>query len=97
METWQRSSVRLQKTIRINYLFGATVKEVISNDNDTVIVELNNREVREYDLLVAADGQWSKVRKQCFLAEYANVVDMGMYVTYFTIPRLPSDNDWWNI
>ena len=81
----------------VDYLFGTTIKNVVSNDEDTVKVELSNGEVQEFDLLVAADGQWSKVRKQCFPPEYVNVVDQGMYAAYWTIPRLPSDNDWWNI
>lgn len=81
----------------VNYLFGSTIEEVVSNDDDTVKVELSHGEVQEFDLLVAADGQWSKVRKQCFPPEYVNVVPLGMYVVYWTIPRLPSDNDWWNI
>lgn len=58
---------------------------------------MSHREVQEFDLLVAADGQWSKVRKQCFPPEYVNEVHLGMYVVYWTIPRLPSDNNWWNI
>lgn len=81
----------------IEYLFNTTVKKVVSNDDDTVKVELSRGEVQEFDLLVAADGQWSKVRKQCFPPESVNVVCKGMYVVYYTIPRLPSDNDWWNI
>ncbi len=82
----------------VNYLFGTTSKEIVSNDDDTVKVELSNGEVQGFDLLVAAaDGQWSKVRKQFFPPEYVTVVDLGMYVAYWTIPRLPSDNDWWNI
>ena len=81
----------------VNYLFGTIIKEVVSNDGDTVKVELSNGEVQEFNLLVAADGQWSKVRKQCFPPEYVNVVDLGMHVVYWTVPRLPSDNDWWNI
>ena len=81
----------------VNYLFGTTIKEVVSNDADTVKVKLSNGEVQEFDLLVAVDGQWSKVRKQCFPPEYVNVVDLGMYVGYWTIPRLLSDNDWWNV
>ncbi|UJR18478.1 hypothetical protein I4U23_005384 [Adineta vaga] len=81
----------------VNYLFGTTIKEVVSNDDDSVKVELSNGEVQEFDLLVAADGQWSKVRKQCFPPEYVNVVDKGLYVAYYTVPRLPTDNDWWNI
>jgi 2-polyprenyl-6-methoxyphenol hydroxylase-like FAD-dependent oxidoreductase len=81
----------------INYHFGTTIKEVISNNRDNVKVELSNRKVEEFDLLVAADGQWSRVRKQCFPPEYVKVLDMGMYVAYWTIPRLKGDNDWWNI
>ena len=81
----------------VNYLLGTTIKEVVSNDDETVKVDLSNGEVHEFDLLVAADGQWSKVRKQCFSPEYVNVVDMGMYAAYWTVPRLPSDNDWWNV
>lgn len=81
----------------VNYLFGTTIKEVVSNDDDTVKVELSDGDVQEFSLLVAADGQWSKVRKQCFPPECVNVVDMGMYAVYWTAPRLPSDNDWWNV
>ncbi|KAI9808349.1 MAG: hypothetical protein M1827_007498 [Pycnora praestabilis] len=81
----------------VNYLFGTTIKEVVSNDDDTIKVELSHGEVQEFDLLVAADGQWSKVRKQCFPPNYVNVVHLGMYVVYWTIPRLPNDNNWWNI
>jgi 2-polyprenyl-6-methoxyphenol hydroxylase-like FAD-dependent oxidoreductase len=81
----------------VKYLFGTTIKQVISNDNDTVEVELSNGEIREFDLLVAADGQWSKVRKQCFPPENVQIVDMDMYTCYWTVPRLLSDNDWWNI
>ena len=81
--------------MNVNYLLGTTIKQVVSNNHDAVKVELNNGEVQRFDLLVAADGQWSKVRKQCFPPEDVNVVDLGMYVAYWTIPRLPSDNDWW--
>ncbi|KAL0046407.1 hypothetical protein WJX82_000049 [Trebouxia sp. C0006] len=81
----------------VSYLFGTTVKEVVSNDDKAVKVQLSNGEVQEYDLLVAADGQWSRVRKQCFPPECVGVVDKGLYVSYWTAPRLPSDNDWWNL
>ncbi|KAF2703535.1 FAD/NAD(P)-binding domain-containing protein [Pleomassaria siparia CBS 279.74] len=81
----------------VEYLFGTTVNRVISNDEECVKVELSNGETYHYDLLVAADGQWSKVRKQCFPSESITVLDKNMYVGYWTIPRLPEDNDWWNI
>ncbi|KAK1514569.1 uncharacterized protein CCOS01_13850 [Colletotrichum costaricense] len=81
----------------IEYLFGTTASKVISNNDTNVKVELSNGEVQEYDLLVAADGQWSKVRKQVFPQESITVIDKNMYVAYAAIPRLPEDNDWWNI
>lgn len=81
----------------IKYVFGTTIRSVISNDKNSVKVELSNGEVQEFDLLVAADGQWSRVRKLCFPPEFVKPRDLGMYATYWTIPRLPADNDWWNV
>lgn len=81
----------------VNYSFDTIIKQVISNDENSVKVELGNGETREYDILVASDGQWSKVRKQCFPEESVKAVDMGMYAAYWTCKRVPSDNDWWNI
>ncbi|CAO2648890.1 Nn.00g098390.m01.CDS01 [Neocucurbitaria sp. VM-36] len=81
----------------VEYVFGTTISRIVSNNDESVKVELSNGETQEYDLLVAADGQWSKVRKQCFPPESITVVDKDMYVGYWTIPRLPIDNDWWNI
>ena len=82
----------------VDYMFGTTVKQVISNDDNGVMVELSNDSaMREYDLLVLADGQWSKLRKQTFPEDSVKSVDLGMYAVYWTIPRIPSDNDWWNI
>jgi len=81
----------------VKYEFGTTIKEIISNDHDAVKVELSNGDQQTFDLLVAADGQWSRLRKQCFTPESIKVVDKGTYAVYFTIPRLSSDNDWWNV
>ncbi|KAF2492578.1 FAD/NAD(P)-binding domain-containing protein [Lophium mytilinum] len=81
----------------VKYLFGTTIKDVVSNGDDSVRVELSNGAVQEFDLLVAADGQWSKVRKQCFPPESVKVLHKGNYVAYWTVPRLPKDNDWWNV
>ncbi|KAL8710723.1 MAG: hypothetical protein Q9220_004741 [cf. Caloplaca sp. 1 TL-2023] len=87
----------------VDYKFNTTITRVVSNNvDDTISVELNNGETQEYDLLVAADGQWSKTRKQCFPQDAVTVIDKDMFVVYFTIPRLPpgeddGDNDWWNI
>lgn len=81
----------------VDYQFGTTVKRVISNDDRSVKVESSNGDVEEYDLLVAADGQWSKVRKQCFSPDSIDVIFRNMIAVYWTIPRVPSDDDWWNV
>ena len=81
----------------VTYRFATTVKQVIQNDKSKVRIETSNGDVEEYDLLVTADGQWSRIRKQCFPPESVGTVDKGMYAIYFTIPRLPEDNDFWNI
>ena len=81
----------------VNYLFATTITRVVANGDDAVKVELSDGEVRDFDLVVAADGQWSKVRKQCFPPNSIDVVDMGMYAVYWTVPRIGTDNDWWNI
>lgn len=81
----------------VEYMFDTTVRRVLHNSDDSVKVELSNGTVQEYDLLVAADGQWSKLRKQVFAPEAVNIVDKNMYVVYFTVPRIKEDNDWWNV
>ncbi|PWN88775.1 FAD/NAD(P)-binding domain-containing protein [Acaromyces ingoldii] len=83
----------------VEYRFGTTVTKIVSDDGDEapVKVTLSTGEEQEYDVVVAADGQWSNVRKQCFPKSAIGVFDTGMYGAYWTIPRLPQDNDWWNV
>ncbi|KAJ3126475.1 hypothetical protein HK100_010228 [Physocladia obscura] len=81
----------------VEYLFDTQITRMLSNDENAVRVELSNGQVREFDVLAAADGQWSKVRKLVFPPESVKSVDFGMYVAYWTVPREKFDNDWWNI
>lgn len=81
----------------IDYVFGTTVEKVLENDEKRVKVQFSTGKVDQYDLLVAADGQWSRLRKQCFPADSVQVVDKGMFAVYWTAPRIPEDNNWWNI
>jgi 2-polyprenyl-6-methoxyphenol hydroxylase-like FAD-dependent oxidoreductase len=81
----------------IEYRFGTTVKRVISNDDEAVEVELSDGRVEKYDLLVAADGQWSKLRKANFPPDVVQIRDYNLFAVYWTTDRLPSDDRWWNI
>lgn len=77
----------------VDFQVGTTIQEVIfnNNNNDNVKVRLSDGKVHEYDLLVAADGQWSKVRKHCFPP--LEILDLGMHAVYCTIPRTNDDNN----
>jgi 2-polyprenyl-6-methoxyphenol hydroxylase-like FAD-dependent oxidoreductase len=81
----------------INYLFGVTVDQVLSNDEKSIKIKLSNGEIKEFDLTVAADGQWSKLRKNNFPSESVKVVDTDLFGAYYTIPRLADDGKWWDV
>ncbi|UZJ52036.1 hypothetical protein CBS101457_001356 [Exobasidium rhododendri] len=81
----------------VNFLFGTTIGSVLSNTEDDVNVSFSNGKTEHFDLLILADGQWSKVRKQVFPVESVRVNDLGMYVAYCTVPAQPEDNRFWNI
>jgi len=83
----------------VTYLLGTTIKHVLENDDgeERVVVELSDGRKMTCDILVAADGQWSKLRRMVFPDEDIKVIDRDMSAAYWTIPRLPTDNDWWNV
>ena len=81
----------------IRYIFGTSMTRVEETCSDIVRVVLDNGETQEYDLQVAADGQWSRVRKLVFAPEDIEVVDKGSLVAYWTAPRTKLNNSWWNI
>ena len=81
----------------VDFEFGMSVKRVIKNDDKEVEVELSDGRVEKFDLLVVADGQWSRLRKECFPASAVEVVDYNLFVAYWTMKRDETDNDDWNI
>lgn len=85
------------KLTNINYCFGTTVTSVLQNDEEAIKVKFSTGEEEAFDIVIAADGQWSKVRSLVFKPEDVRVVDKGMYAIYWTIPRIPEDDTWWNL
>lgn len=76
----------------VAWKFGAVVEDWEDNGN-TVQVKLSDGTEEEYDLLVAADGQNSKLRK--VMLQRAGLADhtksLEVLGGYFSIPREPSD------
>lgn len=81
----------------IEWRFGTTIKRVLENGEKNVKVEYSSGEEDTFDLLVAADGQWSTVRKQIFEPDSITAKDLGMFCVFWSVPREEGDNDWWNV
>ena len=76
----------------VEYLFG---NQIIALDEhqDGVKVTFQNGEIRDFDLVICADGIRSRTRSLIFGYE-PFVKPVGLYVSYFTIPRASSDSRW---
>ncbi|KAK2598097.1 hypothetical protein QQS21_005808 [Conoideocrella luteorostrata] len=75
------------------YKFGLSVTG-FENAADHVRVTFSDGTSNTYDMLVAADGQGSRIRKMLLKDEDASVDysrDLGVYMAYFSIPREPED------
>ncbi len=76
----------------VEYLFG---NQIIALDEhqDGVKVTFQNGEIRDFDLVICADGIRSRTRSLIFGDEPV-VKPVGLYVSYFTIPRTATDSRW---
>ncbi|TPX16773.1 uncharacterized protein E0L32_012392 [Thyridium curvatum] len=78
---------------RVRFVFGAFIENFKQLD-DSVEVELSNGNKDRYDLLIGADGQWSRTRKQMLGAQAKDPIHLlGVYAGYFTIPRKITDRE----
>jgi 2-polyprenyl-6-methoxyphenol hydroxylase-like FAD-dependent oxidoreductase len=73
---------------RAKYIFGTSVESVEEKDG-AVHVSFADGKRDKFDLLVGADGQWSRTRKTMFANDMTDgfVPLNGMCVAYFTMPR----------
>jgi 2-polyprenyl-6-methoxyphenol hydroxylase-like FAD-dependent oxidoreductase len=76
----------------VEFVFG-DAPQAIDDRGDRVQVKFASGKLREFDLVVGADGIHSKTRRLVF-GNQSPISYAGMYVTYFTIPRTESDGDW---
>ncbi|KAE8452072.1 hypothetical protein EG329_002238 [Mollisiaceae sp. DMI_Dod_QoI] len=73
---------------RTKYVFGTSVEKFTDNGN-SVEVQFADGKKDTFDLLVGADGQWSRTRKSMLGSDQADGFYplKGVYIAYFNIPR----------
>ncbi|MET0698101.1 MAG: FAD-dependent monooxygenase [Mycobacterium sp.] len=75
-----------------DYRFDTQITD-LADHGDHVTVALDDGSTIDADLVVIAEGLRSRSRKYVTPTQ-AN--DLGMYFAYVTIPRLDTDEPWWN-
>ncbi|KAL7622447.1 hypothetical protein AAE478_007952 [Parahypoxylon ruwenzoriense] len=77
----------------VRYEFKNSV-DALAQDEKGVDVTFSDGTSRRYDLVVGADGQWSRTRRMMFGDEagLASFKPLHMYIAYFQIPRRPEDD-----
>ncbi|KAI1380456.1 FAD/NAD(P)-binding domain-containing protein [Hypoxylon crocopeplum] len=77
----------------VRYKFGTSVAS-LTQDEKGVDVTLSDGTTGRYDLVIGADGQWSKTRRIMFGDEAGNDMfkRLNLYAAYWTIPRQAGDD-----
>lgn len=77
----------------VSYKFGVMV-ESYDEKQDGVEVKLSDGTTGTWDVLVAADGQSSRIRKMLLTEEENKTRNLGVSMALFIVPRRPDDEDW---
>src|SRR5215469_5227919 len=70
----------------VEMLFGDTIQEITQSSN-TAQVHFTKNGVREFDLVIGADGLHSNVRRIVFGEESRVLRDLGLYLCVFSVPN----------
>jgi len=71
---------------RVKLIYDEFVDHYEQRDDGVVVTFAKSKEVKTYDLLVAADGLWSKIRGMMLKSKpQEQLHDEGVHVAYFTI------------
>lgn len=79
---------------KVNYVFGTSVSDM-SETESSVRVNFANESTDSFDLVVGADGQWSRTRSMMLDADAPDPMKMllNTYFAYFTVPQPISDGE----
>ncbi|KAG2174717.1 hypothetical protein INT43_005775 [Umbelopsis isabellina] len=77
----------------VEYIFGITV-ESFEQHEDRVVVHFSDGRSDTFDLLVGADGQGSRIRKEILPQDSPDpYLHTGIYMAYWFVPRTEADNN----
>ncbi|PRD54966.1 FAD-dependent oxidoreductase [Phyllobacterium myrsinacearum] len=77
----------------VEYVFGKSVEHA-EQDQDCVTAHFSDGSSAEFDLLIGADGQGSRVRNAMLPGGYSDpYLPMGIHMAYWFIPRIASDGN----
>ncbi|MDZ7931222.1 MAG: FAD-dependent monooxygenase [Rhodococcus sp. (in: high G+C Gram-positive bacteria)] len=74
------------------FVFGDSIAE-IDDDGEQVHVVFASGTRRSFDFVVISEGMRSRTRRLVF-DDAGAIRSLGMYTSYFTIPRTDTDTDW---
>jgi len=86
------SRILIEHADSTDFRFGTQIADVVDH-GERVTVTLDDGDIIDADLVVIAEGLYSRTRR--FIAA-TQVNDLGMYIAYATIPRRDDDDNWWN-
>jgi 2-polyprenyl-6-methoxyphenol hydroxylase-like FAD-dependent oxidoreductase len=75
----------------VRYVFGAAVDR-FEQDDDRVVAHFPDGSTGEFDLLVGADGQGSRIRRAILPAGEDPYWRVGIHMAYWFVPRIASDS-----
>lgn len=76
----------------ITYVFGKTIQH-FKQDDAGVTVHYSDGETSNYDILVGADGQGSRIRKAILPPDSDPLSHMGVYIAHWRVPTVSTDNN----
>ncbi|UWR21272.1 FAD-dependent monooxygenase [Sulfitobacter sp. S190] len=77
----------------VEYRFGTKI-ERLDDKGSHVDVVFDDGKQESFDIVIAADGMNSRTRKM-IVGDGDYLEYLGCWSSYFTVPRLERDNDWW--
>ncbi|KAL8815016.1 MAG: hypothetical protein Q9191_008495, partial [Dirinaria sp. TL-2023a] len=78
----------------VSYIFGDMVESMQETDKEVIANFANGTSSTAFDLVVAADGLGSKIRRLAFGNSKSHIRDLDSYISYFSIPPGDTDSMW---